>query len=123
MCLPHDGASPDFSIEVTKFLKENYEGRWIGRNGPVAWPARSPVLNPLHFFLLCGTKSRVYHTGKPEGRHQPVEATNESILVSATNWLACSGNIKRHKDWQHAYSVMAGISKLFFNNLKISILL
>jgi hypothetical protein len=81
--------------------------RWIGRNGPVVWPVRSPDLNPLNFFLLCGMKSRVYHTGKPEERHQQVEATHELTLVSATNWHACSGNIKWHKDWQQAYSVMA----------------
>jgi hypothetical protein len=93
MRLKHDGASQDFSIEVTEFLEENYEGRWIGRNGPVAWPALSPDLNPLPFFLLYAMKSRVYHGGKPEGR-EPVEATNEADVLSATNWHACSGNIK-----------------------------
>jgi hypothetical protein len=41
-------------------------------NGPVAWPARSPALNPLDFFLWDCMKSRVYHNGKPEGRHQLV---------------------------------------------------
>jgi hypothetical protein len=50
MWLQYDGSSQDFSREVTTFLKENYEGSWIGRNGPVALLD----LNPLHFFLLCG---------------------------------------------------------------------
>ena len=26
-----------------------FPGRWIGRGGPVPWPARSPDLNPLHY--------------------------------------------------------------------------
>jgi hypothetical protein len=30
------GASPHFSKKVMGFLNENYEGRWIGRNGLLA---------------------------------------------------------------------------------------
>jgi hypothetical protein len=29
----------------------NYEGKWIGRGGPVAWPPRSPDLTPSDFFM------------------------------------------------------------------------
>ncbi|CAH1378390.1 unnamed protein product, partial [Tenebrio molitor] len=36
---------------VRNWLNENFSGRWIGRNGPVAWPARSPDLNLCDFFL------------------------------------------------------------------------
>ena len=32
MCQRHDMASPHFGTEETEFLKENYEGREIGRN-------------------------------------------------------------------------------------------
>ncbi|KOC59408.1 hypothetical protein WH47_11037, partial [Habropoda laboriosa] len=34
--------------------------RWIGRGGPVAWPPRSPDLNPLDYFLWGYLKSQVY---------------------------------------------------------------
>ena len=27
-----------------------FPDRWIGRGGPVPWPARTPDLNPLHYF-------------------------------------------------------------------------
>ena len=27
-----------------------FPGRWVGRGGPIPWPARSPDLNPLHYF-------------------------------------------------------------------------
>ncbi|GBM95153.1 hypothetical protein AVEN_17586-1 [Araneus ventricosus] len=36
--------------------------RWIGRGGPVAWPPRSPDLNPLDFFFSGHMKSVVYET-------------------------------------------------------------
>lgn len=65
-----DGISTHFSKKVIRFLYENYEERWIGRNGLLAWPAGSPDLNPLNFCLSVCMKSTVYHCGKPEGRHQ-----------------------------------------------------
>jgi hypothetical protein len=40
----------------------NLENRWIGRDGPVLWPARSPDLNPCDFFLRGDLKQIVYET-------------------------------------------------------------
>ncbi|EFN72314.1 hypothetical protein EAG_00021, partial [Camponotus floridanus] len=38
-----------------------FEGRWIGRNGPtINWPARSPDLTPLDFFLWGKLKEEIY---------------------------------------------------------------
>jgi hypothetical protein len=42
-----------------EFLNEGYEGGRIGTGGPVAWPIRTPDLNPLDFFLWGCMKSRV----------------------------------------------------------------
>ena len=36
--------------------------RWIGRGGPVAWPARSPDVTPLDFFLWGYVKDQVIKT-------------------------------------------------------------
>ncbi|KAJ4451451.1 hypothetical protein ANN_02913 [Periplaneta americana] len=36
--------------------------RWIGRNGPIAWTARSPDLTPLDFFLWGCMKEKMYQT-------------------------------------------------------------
>jgi hypothetical protein len=56
----HDGAPCHFAQVVQNWLNENFSGRWIGRNGPVAWPARSPDLNPCDFFLSGYMKDLVY---------------------------------------------------------------
>ena len=56
----HDGAPAHFSIAVRNHPNSTYSGRCIGRSGPVAWPARSPDLNPLDFFFWGHLKSLVY---------------------------------------------------------------
>lgn len=55
-----DGAAPHWAIRVRNFLNQEWENRWIGRGGPIAWPARSPDLNPCDFFLWSYIKSHVY---------------------------------------------------------------
>src|SRR6185437_7270063 len=55
-----DGAPPHYATIVRNFLDERYPERWIGRRGPVEWPARSPDLNPLDYFLWGYLKSEVY---------------------------------------------------------------
>lgn len=50
MWLLQDGAPAHFGREVREFLDTTFENNWIGRGGPVAWPPRSPDLNPCDFF-------------------------------------------------------------------------
>lgn len=59
MWLQMDGAPAHFGIEVRNFLNNNYP-RWIGRGGRVAWPPRSPDLNPLDFYFWGTMKTLVY---------------------------------------------------------------
>lgn len=56
-----DGAPPHYTNEVRDWLSANYP-TWIGRGGPVPWPARSPDLNPMDFFVWGFMKSEVYAT-------------------------------------------------------------
>lgn len=46
-----DGAPAHYAQTVRDYLNETFGDRWIGRGGPVHWPARSPDLNSLVFFL------------------------------------------------------------------------
>lgn len=56
----HDGAPAHFSVLARNHLSEIYPNRWIGRAGPIAWPPRSPDLNPLDYFLWGYLKHLVY---------------------------------------------------------------
>jgi hypothetical protein len=47
----HDGASVHY---------RRYPDSWIGRGGPIHWPARSPDLTPLDYFLWGHVKNYVY---------------------------------------------------------------
>lgn len=57
-----DGAPPHYSRVARETLNIKFPDRWIGRGGPVIWPARSPDLNPLDFYLWGHMKSLVYAT-------------------------------------------------------------
>jgi hypothetical protein len=48
--LQHDEAPPHFD-QITAYLNQRYENRWIGHRGPVTWPPRSPDLSRLIFFM------------------------------------------------------------------------
>ena len=48
-----------------EYLDVAYPNWWLGRAGPVAWPPRSPDLNPLDFYLWGRLKTLVYATEIP----------------------------------------------------------
>ena len=59
-----DGAPPHWAKAVRDWLNSNLQQRWIGRGGVednnIPWPARSPDLTPMDFFLWGFIKSKVY---------------------------------------------------------------
>ena len=46
--------------DVRAYLDHNVPGHWIGRRGPNEFPARSPDLTPLDFYLWGTVKDEVY---------------------------------------------------------------
>ncbi|EZA50187.1 hypothetical protein X777_11515 [Ooceraea biroi] len=60
MWIQLDGASPYYEIIVRDYLDQEYNDRWIGRRGPVAWPPRFPDMTPPDFFLWGYIKNVVY---------------------------------------------------------------
>jgi hypothetical protein len=40
-----------FNYAARNYIETAYTGRWIGKNGPISWPSRSPNLDPLDLFL------------------------------------------------------------------------
>ncbi|XP_070519716.1 uncharacterized protein [Cardiocondyla obscurior] len=53
-----DGAPPHFSCRARQVLDNQFADRWIGRGGPIAWPARSPDLNVLDYFIWGHIKTQ-----------------------------------------------------------------
>lgn len=76
----HDGAPPHYRLVVRNYLNQVQGVRWIGRGGPVAWPPRSPDLNPLDFFLWGHLKHEVYRT-----EVETIDDLRERITVAVNN--------------------------------------
>ena len=60
-----DGANAHYTVSVRKWLDEHFPDRWIDRRSFVEWPARSPDLTPLNFFLWGVLKNQVF-SDKPK---------------------------------------------------------
>lgn len=71
-----DGAPAHCGDDVSQELRNMFEDRWFRRLGPWPWPARSPDLTPLDFYLWGKIKGEVYET--------PVQ-TKEELRVRVIN--------------------------------------
>ncbi|KAJ4441713.1 hypothetical protein ANN_11571, partial [Periplaneta americana] len=69
-------------------LDRRFPDRWIGRGGPIAWPPRSPDLNPLDFYLWGHLKSLVYSSPVPdlESLRNRIVACSEDIRNTPGVW-------------------------------------
>ncbi|KAJ4439355.1 hypothetical protein ANN_07477 [Periplaneta americana] len=84
----HDGAPAHFSRTACRYLDRRFPDRWIGRGGPIAWPPRSPDLNPLDFYLWGHLKSLVYSSPVPdlESLRNRIVACSEDIRNTPGVW-------------------------------------
>ncbi|CAH2000696.1 unnamed protein product [Acanthoscelides obtectus] len=55
-----DGAPAHNSRGTYHFLSTTFNDQWIGTNGPIQWPPRSPDLDPLDYFLWGYLKNQIY---------------------------------------------------------------
>ncbi|KAL6417686.1 hypothetical protein ACFW04_012579 [Cataglyphis niger] len=55
----HDGALAHFSRQARNILNAYYPDKWMGRDGPIIWPARLPDLNVLDYFRRDGTEAEM----------------------------------------------------------------
>lgn len=60
--LQQDGAPAHYGLISRQYVEQEFQGRWIGRGGPISWPPRSPDLTKLDFFLWGYIKGKVYET-------------------------------------------------------------
>ena len=55
-----DGAPPHYATAVRNLLDETFPDKWIGRQGPIEFPPRSPDITPMDFFVWGVIKDSVY---------------------------------------------------------------
>ena len=60
---------------MRRFLNRQFAEKWIGRGGPVPWPARSPDITPMDFFAWGEMRNLVYKT--------PVESEEDLVAAAA----------------------------------------
>lgn len=72
LILQQDGAPCHNARLVADYLNLHYP-IWIGTQGPVNWPPRSPDLTPLDFFLWGHLKNLVYDHHNPPRTLQELE--------------------------------------------------
>jgi len=58
-------------------LNARYPGKWMGRDGPIYWPTRSPDLNVLDYFIWSHVKDLIEH--KRDGNE---DKTREAIFAA-----------------------------------------
>lgn len=61
----HDGCPAHNYGPATLYLRDAFAGNVIGTHEPLAWPARSPDLNPMDSFLWGHTTSVVHNHAAP----------------------------------------------------------
>jgi hypothetical protein len=69
-----DGAPPHWARIVREFLDIHFPGHWVGRDGTIPWPLRSPGVMPFDFFLWGYVKDIVYKTSVDELKRRIVAA-------------------------------------------------
>ena len=73
-----DGAPCHNAGVVRNYLTGRFGQQWIGNNGPIHWPPRSPDLSVLDFFLWGYLKNKIFMR-RHENREQLENATREAF--------------------------------------------
>lgn len=71
----HDGCPAHFLRDVRNHLNDVFPNAWVGRGGPIPWPARSPDLTPLDFYVWGRAKELVYAS----------EVSTREVLIERIN--------------------------------------
>ncbi|KAJ8938602.1 hypothetical protein NQ318_020864 [Aromia moschata] len=60
MFFQQDGCPAHHAVIVRNWLNSEFNEHWIGRDGPILWPPRSPDLTILDFSKKPPGKKRAY---------------------------------------------------------------
>lgn len=105
-----DGAPAHRDRRCVTFLNNFKPNRWIGNNGPINWPARSPDITPMDFAIWAFIKDRVYRTTPQNLNHlilkirqacgeitpRMLERIQTKVIVNAQKCLRNNGGHFQH---------------------------
>ena len=75
--------APPYNAEIiSNFLAANFDNNWIANRGPTLWPARSPDLTPMDFYLWGRLKDLIFKL--PMNSRQELEAAVVQGFASLT---------------------------------------
>ncbi|KAJ4426441.1 hypothetical protein ANN_27255 [Periplaneta americana] len=89
----HDGAPEHYCRNVMAYFNAAYPGQWIGSAGPTPWPARSPDINLLDFYVWGRLKSLVYASAAPNV--EVLQQRIEHACGIVRNELNCLCNVQK----------------------------
>ncbi|GBM86271.1 hypothetical protein AVEN_72159-1 [Araneus ventricosus] len=92
MWFQHDGAPSHYSIDVRLHLNATYGQLWIRRGCPVLWPARSPDLTCLNYYLWGYVKALVFET--PVNRADDLVACIAAAAGKVRDTPGISANVR-----------------------------
>lgn len=91
MIFQQDNCPAHTSRAARQILNQKFPNRWIGKFGPVPWPARSPDLTILDYYFWGRLKDMVY-IQPPTTRHDMIQRIKTAIsnisreeILNATN--------------------------------------
>ena len=109
-----DGAPEHYLRGVRDWLNETFGTKWIGRGGPLEWPARSTDLTP-NGFLALGLPEKVYaHNLKTFDQLQAVKAQEMSALDPAMIQRARSSVTTRYQRLIDNHGLQLNIGKFHY---------
>lgn len=97
-----DGAPPHWARVVRQSLNQTFPDRWIGRDGPTAWPPRSPDITPLDFFFWGYVKERVFQ--------EPIQDVDE-LKRRITTVIRTVNNEMLFNTWEQLHKRLQWLAK------------
>lgn len=94
--LQQDGAPAHYSVTVRQFLDVEFDGKWIGRGGPIEWPRRSPYLTKMDLFLWGYVKGIIYQTS-PTTQEDMKNRIRRAFREIPIEMLRCVEQSFRHR--------------------------
>lgn len=91
-----DGCPAHWTIRVREHLHNAFPYSWIGRDGPIPWPPRSPDLTPLDFYVWGRAKELVYATEVAD-REELVQRINAAFDLMKEEMLLRTTTVEIRK--------------------------